>query len=146
MTMTDERAPERDERLLPRSVVAEISAKVEDWVRRIHLHDPHGALSISERGLLHANISMLLDHEAAQAERLATAEGRAAELLAALRADPYFHGVWAWREHLQEGQLGYVRTPEVDRVLRAFAALGAYPATEPTPSRKALTGRADGEE
>jgi phosphoglycolate phosphatase-like HAD superfamily hydrolase len=55
-----------------------------------------------------------------------------AELLAALRADPYFHGVWAWRQDLQEGQLGYVRTPEVDRVLRAFAALGAYPATPPS--------------
>ncbi len=132
-----------DEGLLSRFEVAEISAKVEDWVRRIHLHDPHGALSDSERGLLHANLWRLLDHEAVQAERLATTDGRAAELLAALRADPYFHGVWAWREHLQEGQLGYVRTPEVDRVLRAFAALGAYPATELAPSRKALTGRAD---
>jgi hypothetical protein len=73
------------------------------------------------------SVRAIQDIEAA----LQAAEAREGELLAALRADRYLHGVWAWREGLQEGQFGYQRTPEVERVLRAFAALEPPAETQP---------------
>ncbi len=132
--MTDERAPEapRDERLLPRSVVAQASAKVEEWVRRIHLHDPHGALSVTERGLLHANISMLLDHEAAQADHIDALTAENARLRTALECAAV---------HLQIG---------VNRMRGCHAETGMHELLVESEefvaeARAALTGRADGE-
>jgi hypothetical protein len=104
----------------------QLAAMREHWFSSGRKDPESLGAKLSQRGDFRV---LLFNHLDALTEQLAAADAREGELLAALRADRYLHGVWAWREGLQEGQFGYQRTPEVERVLRAFAAL--EPPAEP---------------
>lgn len=70
-------------------------------------------------------------------------EGKTRELLVAIQGDPYFHGVWAWREGLATDSISYQHTPEAVRVVQAFARLEALlglrePERSPDPTARAV--------